>query len=155
LTLKFASIRNGDTVSSADKELFQYFATLYKNSNKGIKGRGKDRKVASANPPQSSTQHSQLHQMQSHQGPTQHGLDTLTTFSGYNDRAMVMGYDRDFDDRAYDDRYEAYEGFEAVDESVSGGSNGTGSSTESIYGVDAVEGYEAEGRGLAFGDRLY
>lgn len=28
-----------------DKELWEYFATLYKNSNKGIKGRGKDRRI--------------------------------------------------------------------------------------------------------------
>jgi hypothetical protein len=30
-----------------DRELWGYFATLYKNSNKGIKGRGKDRKISS------------------------------------------------------------------------------------------------------------
>lgn len=33
-------------MSPADKELWDYFASLYKNSNKGIKGRGKDRKVS-------------------------------------------------------------------------------------------------------------
>jgi hypothetical protein len=32
-------------VSNEDRELWEYFATMYKNSNKGIKGRGKDRKV--------------------------------------------------------------------------------------------------------------
>jgi hypothetical protein len=47
LTSKFASIRDGDIVHAADKELWEYFANLYKNSNKGIKGRGKDRKVGS------------------------------------------------------------------------------------------------------------
>lgn len=31
-----------------DKELWEYFAFLYKNSNKGIKGRGKDRRIISA-----------------------------------------------------------------------------------------------------------
>ncbi len=35
-------------MSDADLELWEYFATLYKNSNKGIKGRGKDRKVGAA-----------------------------------------------------------------------------------------------------------
>lgn len=40
-------MREGDAVSSADKELWEYFATLYKNSNKGIKGRGKDRRIFS------------------------------------------------------------------------------------------------------------
>ncbi len=38
-------MREGDTVSAMDKELWEYFATLYKNSNKGIKGRGKDRRI--------------------------------------------------------------------------------------------------------------
>jgi hypothetical protein len=47
LTLKFASFKDGDIVHAADKELWEYFANLYKNSNKGIKGRGKDRKVDS------------------------------------------------------------------------------------------------------------
>jgi len=46
LTLRFASLREGDTVSMADKELWEYFSTLYKNSNKGIKGRGKDRRIS-------------------------------------------------------------------------------------------------------------
>ncbi|KAI9672420.1 MAG: hypothetical protein M1829_004499 [Trizodia sp. TS-e1964] len=36
-----------ELVAQTDKELWQYFAQLYKNSNKGIKGRGKDRKIAS------------------------------------------------------------------------------------------------------------
>ncbi|KAF3920484.1 hypothetical protein ABW20_dc0106791 [Dactylellina cionopaga] len=35
------------SISSADRDLFEYFAELYKNSNKGIKGRGKDRKISS------------------------------------------------------------------------------------------------------------
>lgn len=45
LTTKFASFKNGDNVSAADKELHEYFRELYKHSNKGIKGRGKQRKV--------------------------------------------------------------------------------------------------------------
>jgi len=46
LTQKFATISPGDYVSQADKELWEYFASLYKNSNKGIKGRGKDRRIS-------------------------------------------------------------------------------------------------------------
>lgn len=34
-------------MSESDKELWEYFSTLYKNSNKGIKGRGKDRRIRS------------------------------------------------------------------------------------------------------------
>jgi hypothetical protein len=33
-------------MSPADRELWEYFAELYKNSNKGIKGRGKDRRIS-------------------------------------------------------------------------------------------------------------
>ena len=35
-------------MSHKDKELWEYFASLYKNSNKGIKGRGKDRRISTA-----------------------------------------------------------------------------------------------------------
>ena len=45
LAIRFASLREGDAMSEADRELWEYFSTLYKNSNKGIKGRGKDRRI--------------------------------------------------------------------------------------------------------------
>ncbi|CAK7227214.1 DNA-binding transcription factor [Sporothrix eucalyptigena] len=50
LTAKFAAAAEGDEMAAAsitedDRELFGYFAGLYKNSNKGIKGRGKHRRV--------------------------------------------------------------------------------------------------------------
>ncbi|CAD6572432.1 MAG: hypothetical protein ASARMPREDX12_005219 [Alectoria sarmentosa] len=45
LTIRFASIDKEDAVTESDKELWEYFSTLYKNSNKGIKGRGKDRRI--------------------------------------------------------------------------------------------------------------
>lgn len=48
LTQKFACISAGDFVTEKDKELWEYFASLYKNSNKGIKGRGKDRRISAA-----------------------------------------------------------------------------------------------------------
>jgi hypothetical protein len=35
-------------VTVQDKDLWEYFAALYKNSNKGIKGRGKDRRISAA-----------------------------------------------------------------------------------------------------------
>lgn len=46
LTQKFANINKGDWVTQEDKELWEYFASLYKNSNKGIKGRGRDRRIS-------------------------------------------------------------------------------------------------------------
>ncbi|KAF2004511.1 hypothetical protein P154DRAFT_572171 [Amniculicola lignicola CBS 123094] len=51
LTSKFASYRPGNIVPEEDKALWEYFASLYKNSNKGIKGRGKDRRISA--PPSS------------------------------------------------------------------------------------------------------
>lgn len=46
--MKFSVMNGGgESMSPADRELWEYFASLYKNSNKGIKGRGKDRRVAS------------------------------------------------------------------------------------------------------------
>lgn len=47
--MRFATISQIDSVTSADRDLWEYFATLYKNSNKGIKGRGKDRKIFCVN----------------------------------------------------------------------------------------------------------
>ena len=46
LTMRFASLCEGDIVSATDKELWEYFSSLYKHSNKGIKGRGKDRRIS-------------------------------------------------------------------------------------------------------------
>ncbi|KAI5310668.1 hypothetical protein KEM55_003791 [Ascosphaera atra] len=48
LTMKFASVTDTQYMTPQDKELWTYFASLYKNSNKGIKGRGKDRRVSTA-----------------------------------------------------------------------------------------------------------
>jgi uncharacterized Zn-finger protein len=45
LTEKFMSVGDGE-IPEEDKDLFEYFASLYKYSNRGIKGRGKDRKIA-------------------------------------------------------------------------------------------------------------
>lgn len=48
LAVRFASAKEGDEVSSADKDFWDYFSELYKHSNKGIKGRGKDRRICAA-----------------------------------------------------------------------------------------------------------
>ncbi|KAI7352424.1 hypothetical protein KC319_g7315 [Hortaea werneckii] len=41
---RFEKIRRGDVVERWEKEMWEYFGELYKNCNKGIKGRGKERK---------------------------------------------------------------------------------------------------------------
>ncbi|KAI1823169.1 hypothetical protein F4861DRAFT_531771 [Xylaria intraflava] len=45
LELKFANVRSVDEMTEADRELWDYFLTVHKNSNKGIKGRGKECRV--------------------------------------------------------------------------------------------------------------
>ncbi|KAK5654844.1 hypothetical protein OQA88_6880 [Cercophora sp. LCS_1] len=55
LTTKFRSVDSYTTATEDEKDLWEYFITLYKNSNKGIKGRGKDRKVGCIAPATVST----------------------------------------------------------------------------------------------------
>ncbi|KAI9661628.1 MAG: hypothetical protein M1821_008866 [Bathelium mastoideum] len=66
LTQKFATIREGDAVTTADKELWEYFSTLYKNSNKGIKGRGKDRRISAVSTSPSSASASSVATIRRH-----------------------------------------------------------------------------------------
>jgi hypothetical protein len=51
LAKKFACINLGDHVHEKDRELWEYFSSLYKNSNKGIKGRGQGRKISTSRSP--------------------------------------------------------------------------------------------------------
>ncbi|KAK5119984.1 hypothetical protein LTR85_007060 [Meristemomyces frigidus] len=46
LKSRFECIREGDVVDVWEKEMWEYFGSLYKNCNKGIKGRGKDRRIS-------------------------------------------------------------------------------------------------------------
>jgi len=46
LRSRFESIQEGDVVDIWEKEMWEYFGNLYKNCNRGIKGRGKDRRIS-------------------------------------------------------------------------------------------------------------
>lgn len=46
LKQRFESYQAGDVVEQWEKDMWMYFVSLYKNCNKGIKGRGKDRRVS-------------------------------------------------------------------------------------------------------------
>ncbi|QIW98784.1 hypothetical protein AMS68_004302 [Peltaster fructicola] len=46
LKCRFENIKEGDVVDVWEKEMWEYFGSLYKNCNKGIKGRGKDRRIS-------------------------------------------------------------------------------------------------------------
>nr|POE64991.1 asparagine-rich zinc finger protein azf1 [Quercus suber] len=42
---RFETFQEGDQVEKWETEMWEYFGSLYKNCNKGIKGRGKDRRI--------------------------------------------------------------------------------------------------------------
>ncbi|KAF2484575.1 hypothetical protein BDY17DRAFT_248363 [Neohortaea acidophila] len=49
LKARFENVADGgDAVDDWEKEMWEYFRGLYKNCNKGIKGRGKDRRISNA-----------------------------------------------------------------------------------------------------------
>lgn len=48
LKQRFESFQPGDHVEPWEREMWAYFVDLYKNCNKGIKGRGKDRRISDA-----------------------------------------------------------------------------------------------------------
>jgi hypothetical protein len=45
-TSRFTSSTDVSLLTEEERKVWAYFASLYKNSNKGIKGRGKDRKIS-------------------------------------------------------------------------------------------------------------
>ncbi|KAH7016115.1 uncharacterized protein B0I36DRAFT_368731 [Microdochium trichocladiopsis] len=111
LTAKFAGIlQAGGELQGDDKELFEHFAIHYKNSNKGIKGRGKDRKVNTVtSAPAVPSRHYPVPQAPHHS--MAHGLPypavgSSSAFGHYGTYNMLMardarrgyeGYDMDHD----------------------------------------------------------
>ncbi|KAF2623954.1 zinc finger protein-like protein OZF [Macroventuria anomochaeta] len=104
LTQKFANISQGDWVSQEDKQLWEYFASLYKNSNKGIKGRGKDRRISAVST--SSALHSTYAPLQmasmdrNFSGYHQHGCDRSSRGSSLSSDATCGTHPRS--DSSYD-----------------------------------------------------
>ncbi|TVY73322.1 Asparagine-rich zinc finger protein, partial [Lachnellula suecica] len=142
LTHKFASIKDGDIVHAADKELWEYFANLYKNSNKGIKGRGRDRKVG----PVSTSLNSSLRDLGV-------GGNAYHTMSGAGRGNMVVGIMSGVMGGAGRGQNSQYEMFDADD----GSQSSTSGSGSSCYDDAPSDGFEDNGRNneLAFGDRIY
>ncbi|KAJ2902401.1 hypothetical protein MKZ38_000647 [Zalerion maritima] len=156
LTMKFATIVDEKTVSSDDKELWEYFATLYKNSNKGIKGRGKDRKVGPAVQSHQSTVPSQypVQQPPAHHTPVHHHHQQQQPHHGLHHPGSLAAYSMsrgpqlphmmsNFPPTAHRDGSQPYEMFD-----VETASHTASSSTGTVY-------EEENGRDLAFGDRMY
>ncbi|CAG8975162.1 hypothetical protein HYALB_00004461 [Hymenoscyphus albidus] len=144
LTIKFAAFKNGENVSAAENELLEYFRELYKNSNKGIKGRGKQRKVG----PDSDAISSGLNSL---------ALDHSYSLSGPGRGNMIVNSIHNvlpevhLQGRVNHGRYEICE----VDDSSQSGHSVSGSGS----GYDDVhsDGYgnHSPQSDLAFGDRIY
>ncbi|KAF4630962.1 hypothetical protein G7Y89_g7171 [Cudoniella acicularis] len=151
LTAKFASIKDGDIVHAADKELWEYFANLYKNSNKGIKGRGKDRKVGSNSMALTSSMRGL--------GVGGSGGYSMSGPGRGNMVVGVIGGGLVGTHPAGHGENSQYEIFDVDDESQSGSHSGSGggSSVDTCYDDAPSDGFEDTSRGgdLAFGDRIY
>ncbi|SZF01638.1 unnamed protein product [Blumeria hordei] len=142
LTAKFASIQEGDTVHAADRELWVYFANLYKNSNKGIKGRGKDRKVGS-NPITSSIRNNTINS--SGYGMNGPGRGNMVVNLNVNLSTHHIP-------RNTPSNYELYE-VEDDNRSAGGASSSTITSFEDAHS----DGYDEPGRPveMPYGERIY
>lgn len=150
LTAKFASIKDGDIVHAGDKELWEYFANLYKNSNKGIKGRGKDRKVGSNS--SSMNMNSGMRSMGVN-GRGGYGMGG----SGRGNMGMANGmplhHGQSRGEGAQYDMFDVDDGSQSGSHSGSGGASSVGT----CYDDAPSDGFEDTGRSgdLAFGDRIY
>ncbi|KAH7321477.1 putative asparagine-rich zinc finger protein AZF1 [Rhexocercosporidium sp. MPI-PUGE-AT-0058] len=151
LTAKFASIKDGDIVHAGDKEMWEYFANLYKNSNKGIKGRGKDRKVGSASSSASMSLNSGMRGL----GMSGRGFG----MAGPGRSNMIVGAGGIVSHVGGRGDGGQYEMFDIDDGSQSGHSHSGSRGASSVGYEDAPsDGYEEQGRSsneLAFGDRIY
>jgi hypothetical protein len=129
--------------------LWEYFANLYKNSNKGIKGRGKDRKVGS-------------NSMNLNSGMRNIGVNGRGTYGmgGPGRGNMVVGVmNTGIPNHHGQSRGGQYEMFDVDDGSQSSGHSHSGgaSSVGTCYDDAPSDGFEDPGRSgdLAFGDRIY
>jgi hypothetical protein len=80
-TKRFATLNPDDNISPDEREIWEYFSSLYKNSNKGIKGRGKDRRISQNG--ESSTQNKTISDAQSVDGSNRDESNSLSNNSNY------------------------------------------------------------------------
>jgi hypothetical protein len=71
-----------------DRELWEHFAALYKNSNKGIKGRGKDRRISSSgaksSPPADGERRISVSSIRYDDGSMRHNRYELSSHEGFS-----------------------------------------------------------------------
>ena len=137
LKIKFEAVDAMDHVTSREeREIWAYLRDLYKHSNKGIKGRGRDRKVG---PPNSLLALSEMR----HRGHVASGYDVSSP-----GRRNVMVPFRRAGSGSTD--YEIFDGDDA--------SQASGHSTTSTFYDDDTHCntyMEVRRQNLGFGDRLY
>lgn len=138
LTNKFENLRDGEYVSEVERTLWKFFADTFENSNKGIKGRGKDRKVETIN---ISHQHNHLSSRMGYpQGSHMMGINSIHMASH-----DMRNEGRQLSNGSRGRCYDVY----GTDASMTS-SNGGSSSSGSLY-----EGQISNVHDLAFGDRMY
>jgi hypothetical protein len=146
LTSKFASMQHDDVFNTHERDLWEYFANLYKNSNKGIKGRGKDRKVG--------PNHAAIKSNRKHRGRAAEGSYSPNGTSQGDTVVSVMGASMGRDVVARRDSQ--YEIFDDDEESQAGSHAGNGgSSVGTCYDDASSEAFENGGGRLVFSDRMY
>ncbi|KAI0855426.1 hypothetical protein F4860DRAFT_507485 [Xylaria cubensis] len=107
LEMKFSNIYSIAEMTQNDRELWDYFLTVHKNSNKGIKGRGKECRVelvthaaANALPPSHHHHHQyalqspvELHHQHAAPFPISHSLPNSIGFSHFSMQRPNLGQD--------------------------------------------------------------
>ncbi|KAI0459888.1 hypothetical protein F5B21DRAFT_523784 [Xylaria acuta] len=145
LELKFSNMRSVTEMTEADRELWDYFLTVHKNSNKGIKGRGKECRVELL--PHSSTLPNQYPlqspvELQHAPFSMSHGMPNSMGFGHFGMQRGNLG--QDFLVTRGGNGYDVYE----IDQSSI--SSGTITPASSPGGI-----YDDHHRGLPFHDRIY
>ncbi|TRX95444.1 hypothetical protein FHL15_003775 [Xylaria flabelliformis] len=158
LELKFSNIYSMTEMTQNDRELWDYFLTVHKNSNKGIKGRGKECRVElvthAANPlPPNSHHHHQQYALQSpvelHQHapfPISHSLPNSMGFGHFGMQRPNLG--QDFLVARGGHGYDVYDMDQA---SISSGTITPASSPGGMY----EEQQQHHHRSLPFHNRMY
>ncbi|KAK3327703.1 hypothetical protein B0T19DRAFT_441659 [Cercophora scortea] len=155
LIVRFSNLDDTSKVTKEDREMWEYFATIYKNTNKGIKGRGKRRKVEPTTQPKSGvpnrTVPSQYPVSPSHGTPNSpkapHQLHHPTPphdLSAYSVSRPHMLVNQN----ARGTTHNNYEMFDVDDDSSVNGSGPSSTTSGHVYEED-------QGRDLAFADRVY
>ncbi|TGJ82269.1 hypothetical protein E0Z10_g6506 [Xylaria hypoxylon] len=145
LELKFANMRSVTEMTEADRELWDYFLTVHKNSNKGIKGRGKECRVEllphSGSLPNQYPLQSPV-ELQHTPFPMSHSLANSMNFGHFGMQRANLG--QDFLVARGGHGYDVYEIDQA---SISSGTITPASSPGGMY--------DDHHRGLPFHDRMY